>query len=168
VRLTASAPGTAPDGNGSGVSFSGQWENQRPGLLLHGGYVFIGFASHGDNGPWHGWILTYNETTLAQTGVWNTSPNGKGNGIWNSGAGLAADTAGNAYVATGNGDDTVATPAPSPSKSVDFGDSIVRVSLAGGDPTPTDYFTPFNQASLDAADADVGSGGVLVNPDNQT
>src|SRR5580692_1392832 len=94
VQLTASAPGTAPDGNGSSVAFSGQWENQRPGLLLQGGYVFIGFASHGDNGPWHGWILAYNETTLAQTGVWNTSPNGKGNGIWNSGSGLAADTVG--------------------------------------------------------------------------
>src|SRR5580704_12549476 len=48
------------------------------------------------------------------------------------------------------------------------GDSIVRVSLAGGNPTPTDYFTPYNQASLDAADTDVGSGGVLVIPQDQT
>jgi hypothetical protein len=165
VELTGSAPGTAPDGNGSSVPFNVQWENQRPGLLLQGGYVFIGFAAHGDTGPWHGWILGYNATTLAPTGIWNTSPNGKGNGIWSSGAGLAADSAGNAYVATGNGDDTVTTPAPAPSKAIDFGDSIVRVSLADGNPTPTDYFTPYNQASLDAADADVGSGGVLVPPD---
>ncbi len=165
VELTASAPGTAPDGNGTSVPFNVQWENQRPGLLLQGGDVFIGFAAHGDMGPWHGWLLGYNATTLAQTGIWNTSPNGKGNGIWGSGSGLAADSAGNAYVATGNGDDTVTTPAPAPSKIIDYGDSVVRVSLADGNPTPTDYFTPYNQASLDAADLDVGSGGVLLPPD---
>jgi hypothetical protein len=168
VRLIASAPGTATDGTDGSVPFSSQWENQRPGLLLQGGYVYIGFASHGDNGPWHGWILAYNTATLAQTGVWNTSPNGRGNGIWGSGAGLSADSEGNAYIATGNGDDTVTTPAPAPSKTIDYGDSIVRVSLAGGNPTPTDYFTPYNQASLDAADTDVGSGGVLVIPQDQT
>jgi hypothetical protein len=168
VVLTASVQGTAPDGNGTDVAFNAEWENQRPGLLLQGGYVYIGFASHGDNGPWHGWVLAYNETTLAQTGAWNTSPNGRGNGIWGSGAGLAADTVGNMYVSTGNGDDTVTIPAPPPSNTIDYGDSIVRVSLANGNPTATDYFTPYNQASLDAADADVGSGGVLVIPDNQT
>jgi Legume lectin domain/Chitobiase/beta-hexosaminidase C-terminal domain/Fn3 associated len=163
--MTASAPGTASDGNGSVVPFNGQWENQRPGLLLLNGFVYIGFASHGDNGPWHGWILAYNKTTLAQTGVWCTSPNGRGNGIWAGGSGLAADAAGSIYVATGNGDDTVATPAPAPSTTIDYGDSIVRVGLTNGVPVPTDYFTPFNQASLDGADTDLGSGGVLVLPD---
>jgi Chitobiase/beta-hexosaminidase C-terminal domain/Legume lectin domain len=165
VELSGSVPGTAPDGNGSSVPFNVQWANQRPGLLLQAGYVFIGFASHGDNGPWHGWILGYNATTLQQTGIWNTSPNGKGNGIWAAGSGIAVDSEGNAYVSTGNGDDTVTIPAPPPSKTIDYGDSIVRVSLANGNPTPTDYFTPYNQASLDSSDADLGSGGVLIPPD---
>jgi hypothetical protein len=163
--MTASAPGTASDGNGSTVPFNGQWENQRPGLLLLNGFVYIGFAAHGDNGPWHGWILAYNKTTLAQSGVWCTSPNGRGNGIWQGGSGLAADAAGSIYVATGNGDDTVATPAPAPSTTIDYGDSIVRVGVTNGVPIPTDYFTPFNQASLDGADTDLGAGGVLVLPD---
>jgi Legume lectin domain/Chitobiase/beta-hexosaminidase C-terminal domain/Fn3 associated len=163
--MTASAPGTAPDGNGSTVPFNGQWENQRPGLLLLNGFVYIGFAAHGDNGPWHGWILAYNKTTLAQSGVWCTSPNGKGNGIWASGSGLAADSAGSIYIATGNGDDTVTTPAPPPSTTIDYGDSIVRVGLTNGVPVPTDYFTPWNQASLSGSDTDLGSGGVLVLPD---
>ncbi|HXN73358.1 MAG TPA: chitobiase/beta-hexosaminidase C-terminal domain-containing protein, partial [Candidatus Acidoferrales bacterium] len=166
--MTASAPGTAPDGNGSSVPFNGQWENQRPGLLLLNGFVYIGFAAHGDNGPWHGWILAYNKTTLAQSGVWCTSPNGKGNGIWQSGAGIAADASGNAYVATGNGDDTVTTPAPPPSTTIDYGDSLVRLSLTNGVPVPTDYFTPFNQASLDSSDTDLAAGGVLVLPDQTT
>src|SRR5580692_9518631 len=39
VQLTASAPGTATDGTDGSVPFSSQWENQRPGLLLQGGYV---------------------------------------------------------------------------------------------------------------------------------
>ena len=165
VQMTASVPGTAPDSTGGKVPFNVQWENQRPGLLLANGYLYIGFSSHGDNGPWHGWILGYNATTLAQTGAWNTSPNGKGNGIWGSGAGIAMDASGNAYVSTGNGDDTVTVPAPAPSTTIDYGDSIVRVNLANGVPVPTDYFTPYNQASLDGADTDLGSGGVLVLPD---
>jgi hypothetical protein len=165
VLITASVPGTAPDGNGSTVPLNNAWANQRPGLLLLNGYLYIGFSSHGDNGPWHGWVLGYNATTLAQTGAWCTSPNGKGNGIWGAGSGLAADAAGNMYVATGNGDDTVTTPAPPPSTTIDYGDSLVRLSLTNGVPVPTDYFTPYNQASLDSGDADVGSGGVLVLPD---
>ncbi len=164
VVLSASVPGTAPDGNGSTVPFNPQWANQRPGLLFYDGYVFIGFSSHGDNGPWHGWILAYNATTLQQTGVWCTSPNGKGNGIWGAGSGIAMDSSGNAYVATGNGDDTVTTPAPAPSTTIDYGDSIVRFGLANGVPLPNDYFTPYNQGNLDSEDEDVGSGGVLVVP----
>ena len=165
VQITGSVPGTAPDGNGTTVPFNIQWANQRPGLLLLNGYVFIGFSSHGDNGPWHGWILGYNASSLKQTGIWCTSPNGKGNGIWGAGSGLSADANSNTYVATGNGDDTVTTPAPAPSTTIDYGDSIVRVSLTNGVPIPTDYFTPYNQGSLDAADSDLGSGGVLVVPD---
>ncbi len=166
VQLTGSVPGTAPDGSGGMVPFNVQWENQRPGLLLINGFLFIGFASHGDNGPWHGWILGYNATSLKQTGLWNTSPNGKGNGIWGAGSGLAADAGGSAYVSTGNGDYTVNVPAAPPSTTIDYGDSIVRVNLANGVPVPVDYFTPYNQASLDDSDADVGSGGVMIPPDS--
>src|SRR5580704_19044372 len=163
--LSGAVPGTAPDAVNGMVPFNVQWENQRPGLLFYNGFLFIGFASHGDNGPWHGWILGYNASTLAQTGLWNTSPNGKGNGIWGSGSGLAADANGSTYVSTGNGDFTVTLPAPPPSTTIDYGDSIVRVSLANGVPVPVDYFTPYNQQSLDSADTDVGSGGVLIPPD---
>ena len=165
ILITASVPGTAGDGNGSTVPLNPQWANQRPGLLLLNGFLYVGFGSHGDNGSWHGWVLGYNASTLAQTGAWCTSPNGKGNGIWGAGSGLAADASGNLYVATGNGEDTVATPAPPPSAAIDFGDSIVRLSLTNGVPAPTDYFTPWNQASLYSADLDVGSGGVLTPPD---
>ena len=164
MLMTASVPGSAPDGNGSTVPFNPQWANQRPGLLLLNGFLYIGFGSHGDNGPWHGWVLAYNATTLQQTGAWCTSPNGKGNGIWGAGSGLTADAAGNIYVATGNGDDTVATPAPPPSTTIDYGDSIVKLGVTNGIPVPVDYFTPWNQASLSSGDTDLGSGGVIALP----
>ncbi|MGA8035443.1 MAG: chitobiase/beta-hexosaminidase C-terminal domain-containing protein [Candidatus Acidiferrales bacterium] len=165
VVLNASVPGTSPDSKSGSLAFNVQWENQRPGLLLLNGYVYSAYSSHGDNGPWHGWILSYNASTLAFVSAWCTSPNGKGNGIWGSGSGIAADGSGNIYVSTGNGDDTVTVPAPPPSTTIDYGDSIVRASLPNGVITPTDYFTPYNQSSLDNADTDVGSGGVLVLPD---
>ncbi len=172
VVITAAVPGTGSGSTTGTLAFNSQWENQRPGLLLLNGYVYIGFAAHGDNGPWHGWVLSYNAATLAQAGAWCASPNGIGSGLWGSGAGLAADSLSGSrlFVATGNGDypvtgNVVPTPPPAPSASVDFGDSIVRLSSTGGSITPTDYFTPYNTASLDGADTDLGSGGVLIPPD---
>jgi hypothetical protein len=172
VVLQASVPGTGPGSTSGTMPFNRLWKNQRRGLLLLNGYVYIGFAAHGDNGPWHGWILSYNAATLAQAGVWCTSPNGIGGGLWGAGSGLAADTMGTGriFVATGNGDfpvssNVVPNPAPAPSSSVDFGDSMVQLTASAGQITPTDYFTPYNSASLDAADTDLGSGGVLIPPD---
>ena len=174
VVIAASVPGTGEGSSNGTMAFNSLYENQRPGLLLLNGYVYIGFAANGDNGYWHGWILSYNAATLQLAGAFNSSPNGIGSGFWASGNGLAADTlnGGRLFVATGNGDypvpgNVVPSPAPAPSTSVDYGDSMIQLSLNNGVMTPTDYFTPYNTASLDAADTDLGSGGVLVLP-NQT
>jgi hypothetical protein len=174
VVIAASVPGTG-DGSVSGtMTFNSLYENQRPALLLLNGYVYVGFAANGDNGFWHGWILSYNAATMQLAGAFNASPNGIGSGFWASGNGLAADNlnGGRLFVVTGNGDypvpgNVVPSPAPQPSTSVDYGDSMIQLSLNNGVMTPTDYFTPYNTASLDAADTDLGSGGVLVLP-NQT
>jgi hypothetical protein len=172
VVITASGTGTGEGSAGGTMTFSSVLENQRPGLLLLNGYVYIGFAANGDNGNWHGWILSYNAATLQQAGAFDSSPNGIGSGFWAAGSGLAADTVngGRLFVATGNGDypllgNVVPNPAPQPSTSVDYGDSIIQLSVNNGVMTPTDYFTPYNTASLDGADTDVGSGGVLIPPD---
>jgi Legume lectin domain/Chitobiase/beta-hexosaminidase C-terminal domain len=169
VVLTATVSGTG-NGSVSGVlTFDPLWENQRPGLLLLNGIVYIGFAAHGDNGPWHGWILGYNAATLKQTGVFNASPNGVGSGFWMSGAGLAADLVnpttqpyGRMFLASGNGDYTAASPYKN---GMDFGDSILRLDLTNGVPTILDVFTPSNQSFLDGSDNDVGAGGLMVLPD---
>jgi hypothetical protein len=172
VAITATVPGTGNGSSGGMLSLDTEWENQRPGLLLLNGVVYIGFASHGDNGPWHGWILGYNEQTLKQTGAFCTSSNGVGAGVWMGGAGLAADVTdpanhpyGRMFVATGNGDYTATTPYVF---GMDFGDSILNLDLTNGVPTIQDEFTPAGQAELDQTDFDQGSGGVLVVPTQPT
>ena len=83
-------------GNGDGsvngfVYFDPLRNNQRPGLLLENGSVYISWASHCDHGPYHGWLISYNATTLQQSGVWNSSPNAGLGGIWQAGGGPASD-----------------------------------------------------------------------------
>ncbi len=169
VVLQASVPGTGNGSSGGFLHFDPKWAHNRPGLLLLNGIVYLGFGSHGDNGPWHGWILGYNAKTLAQTGALCTTPNGIGSGIWMSGAGLAADVVdsvnhpyGRMFIPTGNGSYDASTPYGS---NMDFGDDELRLDLTGGVPTVVDAFTPSNQLSLDQSDEDFGSGGALLLPD---
>ena len=143
---------------GSTIAFNAARENQRPGLALVNGVVYIAWASHGDLDPYHGWILGFNASTLSRVSIFNSSPNaaeGLGYcraGIWMSGGAPAADAAGNLYVITGNGifDGTSA-----------FGDSFVKLSATSG-LALADWFTPMDQLSLDAFDHDLGAGGAGV------
>ncbi len=129
---------------------------QRPALLLVNGVAYIGFGSHADLSPWYGWLLGYSAGTLQQVMVFNTAPtNGEG-AIWQSGCGPAADASGNIYFNTGNG------PFDANTGGADYGDSIVKLNSSG---KVLDYFTPYNQATLDATDADVGSSGLTLLPD---
>jgi hypothetical protein len=157
--LPNGVPGTG-DGSVSGVlQFDDLTQNSRPGLLLSNGTIFIGYASHCDNGPYHGWLFAYGETSLARLAYFNTTPYGGLGGFWSSGAGLAADSSGNLFLATGNGSFDTNNP------RIDYADSILKMSYASGAFAVTDYFTPYNQASLSGGDTDLGSGGVLLLPD---
>ena len=164
VALSASVPGTGSGSSGGTLAFSTLWQNNRSALDLFNGNIYIGFGSHGDDGPWHGWVLVYNETTLAQTAAYCTSPNGYGDGIWGAGAGFPIDTVsanGRAFLATGNGDMTSYPPLTS---SVDYGESILRFDLSNRGFAISDAFTDYNQAAMTAGDDDQGSGGVLLLP----
>ena len=109
VVLAATLPGTGTGSVGGNVAFDPLHENQRTGLLLSNGVVYLAFGSHGDNSPWHGWVLAYNATTLVQTMAYDAVPNGNGGGIWQGGGGLATDTTGDIYYVTSNGDFDVNT-----------------------------------------------------------
>jgi hypothetical protein len=149
------------DGDGNGVvSFDPLREAQRPGLLLQNGSVIIGWASHCDNQPYHGWVMSYDETTLKQTAIWNSTPNGGLGGVWQAGTGLAADDSFNLFFATGNG------TYDGKKGGEDFADTIAKLAPPTGNRFQlADWFTPYNQLSLSNEDADVGSGGVLLLPD---
>lgn len=166
--ISASVPGTGYDStviNGvSTVQFNAAKQNQRAALLLTNGHVVIGWGSHCDSDPWHGWVMSYNANTLSQEAAYNASANGSRNGVWMSGGGPAADSSGNIYFATGNGTWS-ASLGPSGTYVGDLGDSIVKLGPPANGSFPVlDYFTPYNQAILANQDNDVASGGVLLLP----
>jgi len=157
VVLQATVPGTGAGNDGAGhVSYNPLRQNQREALVLANGVVYIASASHGDIGPYHGWVLGYNTTTLQQVMAYNATPDGQDGGIWQSGAGAAVDSGGNLYVVTGNGDFNA------DSGGRNYGDTFLKISPSGA---VLDFFTPFDQASLSSADLDMGSTGGIVLPD---
>jgi len=158
--VAASVPGTGDASSNGAISFNPQMHLNRPGLLLLNGVVYVGFASNCDTPPFHGWLFAYDAATSSQRAVFMSTPNGSDGGIWNSGAGISADSNANIYIATGNGTfDSTQIPA------TDLGDSIIKLFLNGSSLAVTDYFTPYNESAYNTEDADVGAGGVLLLPD---
>jgi hypothetical protein len=149
---------------GGAAIFSPLLQNQRSGLVFANGGVYIAWASHCDVGPYWGWLMRYDATSLTQTAVLNTTPDGTEGGIWMSGSAPAADSAGNLYFSTGNGtfDDTASVLPPLAPRR-DFGMSFLKV-----DPTSLavqDFYTPSQEAAWSTADYDISSMGVIVLPD---
>jgi uncharacterized membrane protein len=159
VIIQGSVPGSGEGGSGGFVPFDPLRENQRPGLLLNNGVIYLAFGSHGDSHPWHGWVLGYNATTLKQVLAYNVTPNAFGGGIWQGGGALAADANGNIYFATSNGTFDVDTG------GVDYGDTVEKLASNG---SVADYFTPHDQANMDAGNLDLGAGGPVMLVDQTT
>jgi hypothetical protein len=155
ITSSISVSGTGDGSSGGRVTFNTLTENQRPGLALVNGVVYVTWASHGDNDPYHGWVIGYAAANLTQAPiVFNDSPNGSRSGIWMSGGAPAADSSNNLYVITGNGtyDGTA---------SSDYGDTFLKLSTSGG-VSVADWFTPADQSSLEGGDTDFGSGGAAI------
>jgi hypothetical protein len=157
IQASVKGHGLGNDGHDH-VPFNPFLENQRPGLLLLNGVVYVSFGSHGDQSPFHGWMIGYQVGTLQQVAVRNTTPNSGSGGIWQGGGGPAADTKGNIFVQTSNGG------FDGSAGGFDYGDTFLRMGAAGKLRT-LDYFTPFNQQYLRTHNLDVGSGGSLILPD---
>jgi len=144
----------------SSFTFNAQYENQRPGLALSGGVVYVGFAANCDQlppgGTYRGWLVGYDSTTLVQTGWFastgaaHTGDTGVQGGIWMGGNAPSFDSSGNVYIATGNGSFTSAPPG-------DYGMSVVK--LGPRTLGALDSFTPSNWSALSANDVDLGSAG---------
>ena len=153
VVISGSVAGTGDGSVGGRVAFNPLTECQRSGLLLNNGVVYIAFGSHGDNPPYHGWVVGYNATTLQQTMIYNVTPNGSDGGIWQGGGGLATDTTGDIFYTTSNG------TFDANSGGSDYGDSVQKLSPAG---SVVDYFTPHDQQNMSVNNLDLGAGGPVL------
>jgi hypothetical protein len=163
IDSTISVPGTGAGSVSGRVAFDPRNESQRPGLVLSNGVVYVAWASHEDHDPYHGWVIGFSASTLAPVpnAVFNTTPNqvstltySRG-GIWMGGGGPAVDASGNLFFITGNGTFDANTGGSN------YGDSVVKLSTASG-LSVADYFTPLDQATLDANDTDFGSGAATI------
>ncbi|MGZ4955153.1 MAG: IPT/TIG domain-containing protein [Methylobacter sp.] len=154
--IQATVPG-AGNGNINGVvSFNAKIQNQRPGLVLDHGVVYIAWSSHDDLGDYNGWVIGYDAATLQQIGVFNDTPDGWGGGIWQSGQPPVVDADGNLYLMTGNGTFDASVGGK------DVGNSFVKLKARTLE--LLDWFTPHDVEYLNQEDEDLNSGGVLMIP----
>jgi hypothetical protein len=153
--------------NGTSYNFDATVQRQRAALLQANGNVYAAFGSFCDFdvSASRGWVLGWNQTTLAPlaanelTNRLTTSPNTWFlSSVWMSGFGLASDANGNIYFVTGNSDRSGTTF----NATLNLAESVVKVSPDLS--TVLDSFTPNNWATLDNNDTDYGSGGMLILP----
>jgi len=171
--------------NGTGkpvVQFNALRENQRSALQISDNVLYISWSSHGNQQPYHGWIIGLNIANLTTsnfvlTGVFCDTPNGAEGGIWEGGGSIVFDPNGTTfYVATGNGNGAAVTyDANGFPVDGNYSQSVVKLvpdsttaptnqSLNGWGFKVADFFTPYNRLALDAGDSDLGSGGLLMLP----
>jgi len=168
-----SASHTLNDGTTT-FSFQARYQRQRPALLLANGNVYAGFGSFCDWGgaTSRGWILGWKADTLTALPANKLDDTMTASpcplflsSVWMSGYGLAADEPGNLYFATGNSDKD--WPPPCPTTYDGANNTQESVLKLNGGLTQVDIFTPSNVRPLDQADADLGSGGVMVLPNQE-
>ena len=171
INVIASIPGVGVGSSGGVLAFNPRQQFNRSAMTFAGGMLFATYTGYADTDPYHGWILGYNPATLQllPNYIFNTSPNSTTAawgpnagecGIWMGGNGPCADANTNLYFEVGNG------PFNADTNGTEYGDSFVKLSTTSSKFSVADYFTPFNQASLASADADLGSGGPLLLPDS--
>ena len=152
AAVTGSVQGTGWDSNNGTLKL----ENgcyQRTGLALNpvSNEIYIGFGHCN-----HGWLFAYDKTSLQQKAIFNDTPDGAGGGLWNGGGAPAVEeTTGKVYIMTGVDQDD---------PSSGFNDSFLR--LTGDSLSQEDFFQPDDASYLALNDADLGSGSLVLMPDN--
>jgi len=156
--------------NDPSAAFVAYDELQRVALTLTGSVVYFGFSSHCDTLPYQGYVAGVSETGHL-TALWTdvASDTANGAGIWQAGGGFASDASGQLLGASGNG--TLGTspsgtiPGRNPPTTGSLGESEFRlVAQKDGSLKATDFFTPYDAATLDSQDLDFGSGAPVLLP----
>jgi hypothetical protein len=154
------------------IAFNAILQMGRGAMSLINGNLYFGFASHGDDGPYYGWLLGYNASTLANTAAFVTVPTFEpfsttgGNhsnfisqaGIWASGATIATDGT-YLYLTTGNGGFNPNTSNFSATYTTSDGTHTVQLPIDG------DYGDTVLKLAFDANANQNGTPGSTYNPD---
>ena len=168
VEIAPSKPGTGDGQTSIGIiTFNPRTQFNRAGLVLSNGKVYVAFAAHCDNNPSHGWIVSYDESSLAMIDSYMTTPNDGRGGIWMSGTAPALDASGNLYFTAGNSlmEDVLSDTGrihlytPDATNPANRGESVVKLAP---DLTLSSYFTPYNFVALNDADKDFGTQVMLI------
>jgi len=123
---------------------------QRAGLALDSGRILIGYGGNdGDCNTYWGWLVSAPASESGGLSSFQVDPNYREGAIWAAGNAPTIDSAGNVFLATGNGKSTS-------SINPDYGDSVVKLNALASSP-PLDWWAPANWQSLDSSDADLGS-----------
>jgi hypothetical protein len=171
IMVQATISGDGPGSTNGQIAFDASVQNQRCGLALLNGQILIAWGSFSDSGLYRGWLMAYDAKTLNQTAVFSPvtqyqaqdaangpADHGGGGSFWAAGAAPSIDSAGNIYVIAADGSFNAS------SGGQNYGDSVLKLKLFGNSFQIVDYYTPANNACLDSADLEIGSGGVLLLP----
>jgi hypothetical protein len=147
--------------SGGKIHFDPQDQWNRSALLYANGSIYFGVGSHCDNnaGNISGWVLSFDPSTLAESGEFNTIEASAGYelaSVWMSGYAVASDPAGNIFAVTGNGNFS------QPKHERGYGETVL--SLDSNLKKAVTSFTPADYQSLNNGDVDFGSGGVMILP----
>ena len=172
VKIAASVPGDGVASSNGQIAFDATIQNQRAGLVLSGGTVYVAWGSFSDFGLYHGWLMAYDTKTLTQLAVFNPTTqhqavdaasgpadHGGGGSFWMGGAAPSLDAAGNVYLIAADGSFNA------DQGGQNYGDTVLKLAFTGSSFQVVDWFTPSNQACVDEADIEIGSGGVAILPD---
>lgn len=155
IDVTSAVPG-----------FDSPHENQRGGLQLVSGVLYIPYGGHyGDCLQYYGWVVGIDTTTpssvkswrSAGSPTWSTSPPIGAAGMWATG-GIATDGT-SLYVTTGNSMNGGFTSPP----SWVGGNAVFKIGLG---PTFTlqsgNFYYPSNWATMDDGDVDLGGANAVL------
>ncbi len=179
-------------GTFSGVTFDPLMDNQRTGLALANGHLFIAWASHEDaclfaDSPcppsfvYHGWVMSYSASTLGQTSIFcvtppSSNPSGphpnctddhtRTIGECGHAGGIWQSGRGPAVDSSGNVyymSGNGGFDGGFRNGGNNYGESLIKFSSSGG-PSLVDYFTPSLWEGWNQGDTDFASGGPMLVP----
>jgi hypothetical protein len=146
VDTGATNAGWPVDVNTAVDGFTSNVQNERGGLALVNGIVYVPYSGHlGDCGSYHGWVVGVQINDPTQVVGWATDA--IGGGIWGH-SGVASDGT-KMFVITGNTFNT--------GGNWMGGEAIIRLQAGPvWSGHTTDYWAPTNWFSLDQSDTDLG------------